>query len=262
VERIMGVPGLVPQQIVATVATSADAALIDQWGRVHRLAPVTQVGRNMAVNALTILHASVSRRHADLILSPEGAIVRDLGSANGTTLNDERFTNEDRKVSAGDILRFGGIGFYWCQDPVVIVQAVQEPPEMKTSSGIDSPAAPTIQQPIIRIDTVPLRLFEPAGGGGGVAEMADRRAQLGEAQYALLNVLLTRFVREQDKPEVIRGFIRSSELMELLPWDTAHPSDNHLKQLVRRTRRALEAAGMGDLIESKQRFGYRLRLDQ
>ena len=47
--------------------------------------------------------------------------------------------------------------------------------------------------------------------------------------------------------------------MAELPWDTAHPDDNHLKQLVRRTRRAMVRAGLDDIVESKRNFGYRLK---
>ncbi len=266
--RIAGARGLVPEQIVATMTAKGNSAVIDQWGRVHRLAPVTHVGRAIGVNALSILHAAVSRRHADLILEADGVLVRDLGSANGTVINNERIKGEDRQIFSGDALMFGGVGFYFCQDANVMAQALSEPPEMETmSSGVERIGGGDLTQPtattmrLSQVGGTPLLLFEPAGGGGGVAQVADRRAQLGEAQYALLDVLLARLMSEKDKPDVIRGFIRSSELMELLPWDTPHPSDNHLKQLVRRTRRALEAAGIRDLIESKQRFGYRLRLD-
>jgi hypothetical protein len=37
------------------------------------------------------------------------------------------------------------------------------------------------------------------------------------------------------------------------------PNENHVKQLVRRVRRALMKVARGDLIESRHRFGYRLR---
>jgi hypothetical protein len=60
--------------------------------------------------------------------------------------------------------------------------------------------------------------------------------------------------------EVIRGFVPTGQLIADLPWDACDPSENHLKQLVRRTRKALVLAGIGDLIESRRCFGYRLRV--
>jgi DNA-binding response OmpR family regulator len=65
---------------------------------------------------------------------------------------------------------------------------------------------------------------------------------------------------ESSQPAQVRGFVRSSELLASIAWDTREPDDNHLKQLIRRARRLLIRAGLGDLIESRQRFGYRLRV--
>ena len=64
---------------------------------------------------------------------------------------------------------------------------------------------------------------------------------------------------ETDQPDLVRGFVRSSELIAGLSWDTRDPSENHVKQLVRRVRRVLMKSALGDLIESRHRFGYRLR---
>ncbi|MBD3318627.1 protein kinase [Candidatus Woesearchaeota archaeon] len=50
----------------------------------------------------------VSRRHAELTVSATGFILRDLGSRNGTYVNDERLTLEEKKrLIAGDRVRFG-----------------------------------------------------------------------------------------------------------------------------------------------------------
>jgi DNA-binding response OmpR family regulator len=65
---------------------------------------------------------------------------------------------------------------------------------------------------------------------------------------------------ESKVDERVRGFVRSSELLASLSWDTARPDDNHLKQLVRRARRSLARAGIADVIESRHGFGYRLRI--
>ncbi|MET0405702.1 MAG: FHA domain-containing protein, partial [Cystobacter sp.] len=51
---------------------------------------------------------SVSRRHAEVELTPEGPVLRDLGSANGTQLNGERLApNETVNIQPGDVLTFG-----------------------------------------------------------------------------------------------------------------------------------------------------------
>lgn len=48
---------------------------------------------------------SVSRRHAEIVRTKKGALVKDLESANGTFVNGERVT--EAPLSAGDLLRFG-----------------------------------------------------------------------------------------------------------------------------------------------------------
>ena len=69
--------------------------------------------------------------------------------------------------------------------------------------------------------------------------------------------MIRRMASEAHQPELVRGFVRSSELIADLSWDTREPSENHVKQLVRRVRRALIKSEIGDLIESRHRFGNR-----
>ncbi len=62
------------------------------------------VGR-VAPADIVIDDDSVSRKHAELLRSRKGAVVKDLGSANGTFVNGERVT--EAPLSPGDLLRFG-----------------------------------------------------------------------------------------------------------------------------------------------------------
>jgi pSer/pThr/pTyr-binding forkhead associated (FHA) protein/tetratricopeptide (TPR) repeat protein len=63
------------------------------------------VGRVAGVD-LRVEDDSVSRRHAEVELKDGEAILRDLGSANGTTVNGNPIS-EDTVLSAGDIIQFG-----------------------------------------------------------------------------------------------------------------------------------------------------------
>ena len=103
------------------------------------------------------------------------------------------------------------------------------------------------------------RLHEPTGGGGGLIEVDGKQVQLTTTQFELMALMIRRMAAEAHQPELVRGFVRSSELIADLSWDTREPSENHVKQLVRRVRRALIKSEIGDLIESRHRFGYRLR---
>jgi pSer/pThr/pTyr-binding forkhead associated (FHA) protein len=53
---------------------------------------------------------SVSRRHCALVVTEEGAFVRDLGSRNSTAVNSCRITR-DEKLHPGDLLFVGGTTF-------------------------------------------------------------------------------------------------------------------------------------------------------
>jgi phage tail-like protein len=69
--------------------------------------PFVTIGRTPA-NALPLPHPSVSRAHADLRVSPEGVIVTDRGSANGTWVNDVRLAPEQPlQLVHGSVIRIG-----------------------------------------------------------------------------------------------------------------------------------------------------------
>jgi len=66
------------------------------------------VGRATSA-AVYIDHPSVSRAHARLTQDGEGLVLRDLGSRNGTSVNNERVGPAGARVLLGDALRFGTI---------------------------------------------------------------------------------------------------------------------------------------------------------
>ena len=57
--------------------------------------------------AMVLPHRTVSRRHAEMIHRGDTLAVRDLGSANGVWVNDERITTA--RVGSGDRLAFGEV---------------------------------------------------------------------------------------------------------------------------------------------------------
>lgn len=88
----------------------------------------------------------------------------------------------------------------------------------------------------------------------------DASTILGSIQFALLRLLASRAAAEVEQPAELRGFVRNAELIAALPWNTPHPEDNHVKQQIRRLRRALQRIGAGDAIEARHGLGYRLRV--
>ncbi|MER6756420.1 FHA domain-containing protein [Micromonospora echinofusca] len=75
-------------------------------GLSFRVGPERQViGRAPTVDVV-VHDAHLSRRHAEVWLTGEGAALADLGSTNGTWLNDRRITGVER-LADGDVIRLG-----------------------------------------------------------------------------------------------------------------------------------------------------------
>jgi pSer/pThr/pTyr-binding forkhead associated (FHA) protein len=263
-----------PEQIQPRIQNPTHAALIDVWGRAHQLDARTLVGRQVENRGIAVLEPSVSRHHAHLTYENGTWTVRDLGSANGT-YHEDRLVEQPVAVKTGERIRFGHIAFYMVED----VAALPTPKASRTTTSTIKPPFPVavpVAAPVapgndddddafgeertdIGLPEMRFRLHEPTGGGGGLIEVDGKQVQLTTTQFELMALMIKRMAAERHQPELVRGFVRSSELIADLSWDTREPSENHVKQLVRRVRRALMKSEIGDLIESRHRFGYRLR---
>jgi hypothetical protein len=258
--------------------------LIDPWGRPHPFHELTLIGRQVGGAGIEVVETTVSRHHAQLVRSPDGGwMVRDLGSTNGTQVNGARIV-DGAPVAPRDRLRFGQVGFFFAVLPVLwpgpaktggrsrfAPETAPEdpmplPPGLLESGGDDGDDddddeafAEAIASTRIGLPTVPVALF-PVPGRGGMIDVLGARAQLTVQQFELVELLHQRAVAEAGGPEATRGFVSSLELIDRISWDTPQRIDGHLKQLVRRLRRVLERAGVGDLIESRAGSGYRLRV--
>jgi DNA-binding response OmpR family regulator len=108
------------------------------------------------------------------------------------------------------------------------------------------------------LESVAIESIEVTGGGGGFVDVAGTQVQISMVQLELMKLLMKRMERDRARPAAVRGYLHSSEILAEVSWDTAHPSDNHVKQLVRRLRRSLARSGRDNLVESQQGLGYRL----
>lgn len=109
--------GLDKQEASADPALEANIILIAHpenrdLGRRFRLSPgsTLELGRVPEADVCLADNLSVSRRHARLNYGPEGVVLEDLGSKNGTFLND-RLVDAPTLLKSGDRFQVGTVHF-------------------------------------------------------------------------------------------------------------------------------------------------------
>jgi hypothetical protein len=250
--------GMVPEQISMTKQGSEDGCLVDAWGRIFCLGPQTELGRDPEGFGVAIHQGSISRRHAIIEQQPDGGFsLRDLGSTNGTQVG-HRLVENKVLLTSGDHLLLGTVGFYFISPRPALRSGRIEVQTISQSKAAGQGFASYEPTDLNEMESLAMNVIEATGGGGGFVEVSGEQIQISLVQLELLKLLMKRMVRDRARPAAVRGYLHSSEILAQISWDTAHPSDNHVKQLVRRLRRSLARSGRDDLIESQQGLGYRL----
>src|SRR6266571_7125323 len=101
----------IPEGVIEGTVVAKFAKLIAQEGTPppeYQLGPRTSIGR-VKENEISIPKPSVSRKHAVIAQTPQGYVITDLDSGNGTFVNDERV--KTRKLEDGDRVRLGDRAF-------------------------------------------------------------------------------------------------------------------------------------------------------
>lgn len=106
---------------------------------------VITIGRQAGIHLL-IDHPSVSRRHAEIMYANAQYLLRDVGSSNGTFVNNARLSSDSvQALQTGDILRFGHVSYSFTvrelagQSPTVVREGRTKRHEMTT--GFYDPTA-------------------------------------------------------------------------------------------------------------------------
>jgi len=247
---------IAPEQLVARVEDPTRAAFVDAWGRVHLVDAQLVIGRDLD-SGIAIHTPSVSRVHARLQRDDAVWTLTDVESTNGTFVDDRRV--ETTVIHAGERVRFGDVSVFFLDHIEEIPRAI-----LVDSETVRPGSAALIMQQLAPAPPTSawseFQLHEPTGGGGGIVQIDGKQIQLTLAQLELVVLLTDRMDTETDRVPELRGFVSVPELLGKISLEVPVPRDAHVRQLIRRVRRAFIKADVGDLIESRYGLGYRIRL--
>ena len=101
--------------------------------------PVVLIGRG-ETNDLVVDDVRSSRKHCSVSETPQGAVLEDLGSSNGTSYNGEPVKRT--LLESGDKFAIGSTSFYYDKCPVSSPpEPVAEQPGSRTDAGENLPSA-------------------------------------------------------------------------------------------------------------------------
>jgi hypothetical protein len=225
-------------------ADGAAGWMIDRFGAAHALRTGRSLVGRETRSDLLILHGSVSRDHAELTHGPDGWELRDLGSRNRTQV-DARVDAARVRLGGRAIVRFGDVAFYFFGEPVAL-------PATPDASIATAHARDVASSYVVRGATIELCLLASPGAGGSLLHRTAgaptwQEIDLPALEYHLMRVLCAR-----------HGPISTRALVDLLPFHSASPSDENVRQVVRRLRATLDGIGADGAVESIPGRGYYL----
>jgi hypothetical protein len=255
---------IAPEQVASRSSKPTRAGLVDAWGRAHLLDARATVGRDLGGDTgLIILATSISRQHAKIAFDNGTWTVCDLGSSNGTFIDDTRVDGA-AVLHTKDKIRFGQVSLYFFDQvehvPVGWIDSETVRPgslAQQAAGGVGATEKVPLSEPSTQWSEI--RLHEPTGGGGGILEVDGRQIQLTLAQMELVGMLIERMEAEAERDQHVRGFVPVAELLGKISLEVSMPRDAHVRQLIRRVRRSFVKADLEDLIESRYGLGYRIR---
>jgi hypothetical protein len=132
------------------------------------------VGR-LGDNDVQVEDGSVSSRHAEIVAQDGSAVLRDLGSTNGTFLNGEQVTGEVA-VNEGDEIYFGSVRSVFMEPVAAPVEVAPAVADFPVSQPGGRPANFRYMSPIPRRDAPRDNLGLGAWAFAGLAVLAGAYA--------------------------------------------------------------------------------------
>jgi adenylate cyclase len=165
-----------------------------------------QLGRKLVVGrAVTsdvpIYDPTISRRHAEIVLTESGVRVTDLGSSNGTFLNGAKVT--EAEAGANDVVTFGKVAFRVKEvtTPMPRPQVVAHPPDFASPRpGKGGIGAGTIvrQMPVSISGGVPAIVMDEPQGASHLKVKADNLVERREKKLSLLLEVSKELSKQQE----------------------------------------------------------------
>ena len=246
-EELASCQDLTAEQVLVEPVDAPVGWLVDQWGRGHAIGHGMTIGRDYAHCGLTIMHHSVSARHARILFDEYNAILMDTGSLNGTHINGTRM--REARLRSGDRVVFGEVTLLFTD-------------RAAPTSGLPHGVGGTVPIKKSAFISMAVRLRKDGQvadllqrGDGGVIRTDSGALDLAQLEFALLRTLIEEALRATDREF---HFIATDTLLRGLDFRTLAPTSENLRELVRRIRRKLKRLGLDGVIESKRGVGYRL----
>jgi adenylate cyclase len=163
-----------------------------------------QLGRKLVVGrAVTsdvpIYDPTISRRHAEIVLTENSVRVTDLGSSNGTFLNGAKITEAD--AGENDVVTFGKVAFRVKEvtAPAPRPQVVPPPADFpKPGSGKGGVAGGTIVRQLPVSGGVPAIVIDEPQGASHLKVRADSQVERREKKLSLLLEVSKELSKQQE----------------------------------------------------------------
>ena len=161
-----------------------------------------QLGRKLVVGrAVTsdvpIYDPTISRRHAEIVLTTSGVRVTDLGSSNGTFLNGAKIT--DAEAGANDVVTFGKVAFRVKEVTAPLPRPhVVPPPDFKSpKSGV--PGGTIVRElPVSVSGGVPAIVIDEPQGSSHLKVKADNQEERRAKKLSLLLEVSKELSKQQE----------------------------------------------------------------
>ena len=248
--------GLIADHVRSTIAsTDAAAWAVDGFGTAHALADTTLAGRQHA-GGLILLASSVSREHAELRRGEAGWIVRDLGSRNGTFVDQTRVQGRVTLPERA-LLRFGDVALWFLSE----VASEPLPPESLATGSVGGLVRYNLTHPAGELCVV--ASADPVAGGSLLTRTAGsdkgwKEHGLAPLELQLLRALCVRSAEEASSPSAVRGCVATKQLARDLPFQSKYANEENVRQVVRRLRAVLTDAGADGVLAVAPGRGYYL----